>query len=487
MIVVDSKIINHKVPKNFYGIYNSESGTYLTGESMIVNKNCGMLDEMDFFQANSQKKDIFKLYNQIRSRIESRFISRGLIRNSRLVLLSSKRSNSDFLESYIQKVKSDPRRAQQLYLVDRPIWEVKTSDYPLNGPTFPVAVGSKSLQSLIISNGEEEIYRDQGYRVIKVPESLRLSFESDLNLALQDKAGIALDNNLKFLQSSKITHSFTNKDKLSNPFNTEVILTTIDDERSIMDYMDINKLLSNVDKSNLYIHADLAFSNDRLGLAGSILKIKDIYTKVGDSNIKTTKVYAQPVFYIGIQSEKGHEINLNKVPEFIKQLDEIGCSIKRFSADTFQSKSILQDLRKYDTISLSVDRPSSAYEYFKSLLQTELISLYSHDLLEKELNDLVRNTVTGKIDHPTTDGTSSKDISDAVVGSCYNAITSEESSELSASYSMNYTHINSVTDSILIDKNNELIASTIRSEENLDDDIRVSSNYDNIFEIYDKL
>ena len=627
------KSITHNkydTPKRFLGVYSSTTGNYLSNG--VVSKNCGMMDEMDFFSTNSVKKDIFNLYNQIRSRVESRFISRGLIRNSKLILLSSKRSNSDFLETYITKVKSDPRRAKQLYLVDRPIWEVKTQDYPLDGPTFLVAVGSRSLPSQMIQNEEEQVYKDQGYRIIKVPESLRLSFESDINLALQDKAGIALDNTLKFLPSSKIDKAF-NKDVIQNPFNVQIIITTLDDERGIKDYLNLDILSHNINNQRLYIHCDLAFAKDRLGLAGSVLMTKDIISKVGGKEVKTTKVYPQPVFYIAIKSEKGQEINLNSVPEFIKTLDELGFDIGRVSADSFQSKSILQDLRKYNSITLSVDRPTSAYDYFKNLLQSELIGLYKHDLLEFELNDIIHDTVANKVDHTregclhpdtliftinrghvkikdlneddviysfntmtnsissshfinlritkyvdsiyritTYDGRiiectdnhpiltkdkvyvkasdlttndrllsfgnkegimyfgpdgrlvpssvgiksidiikvdnlpvydievpefnnfllsnllvvhNSKDLADAVVGSCYNAITSEESTELSQSYSMNYEFINTHNNKEMLKDTEEIIGDESRRDLGLGLDTQINSNYDNIFSIFE--
>ena len=619
---------HYDTPKEFYGIYSSDTGNYISNG--LVSKNCGMMDEMDFFSTNSVKKDIFNLYNQIRSRVESRFISRGLIRNSKLILLSSKRSNSDFLESYINKVKSDPRRAKQLYLVDRPIWEVKTQDYPLNGPTFSVAVGSRSLPSQMIEESEEQTYRDQGYRIIKVPESLRLSFESDINLALQDKAGIALDNTLKFLPTSKIDKAF-NKDVVSNPFSVEIIITSLDDERGIKDYIDLDILRSNTEGQRLYIHCDLAFAKDRLGLAGSILKTADTTNKVGGKEVRTMKVYPQPVFYVALKSERGQEINLNSVPDFIKTLDELGFDIGRVSADSFQSKSILQDLRKYDSITMSVDRPTTAYDYFKNLLHSELIGLYKHELLNFELNDVIHDTVANKVDHTregcltpdtmirtvnrgsvmikdlleddllyaysdytnsstttnftnlritkyvdeiyvvktyddreihctgnhpilTTNGYvpadeltsshrlvsfgndsdmyfnqsnilikssvkvkevtkikvdnlpvydievpnlenfmldnnlivhNSKDLSDAVVGSCYNAITSPEATELSQSYSMNYEYIDTNNKSSIVDDMKSQVEDIIKTDNNLSGDTMISSDYDDIFSIFE--
>lgn len=476
MKIIKSKLNNYEYSKEFFTIYNSSTGNYLTNN--VVSKNCGMMDEMDFYSKSSMKKDIFSLYNKIRSRIESRFIARGLIRDSRLILLSSKRSSSDFLENYITQVKKDPLRAGQLYLVDRPIWDIKTKDYPPNSPKFLVAVGNKSLSSQIIEPDQEVIYKDQGYRILQVPESLRLSFESDINLALQDKAGIALDDNIKFLPTTKIERAFRNTSNLVNPFSVEVIMTSIDDEKSILDYLDINKLKDNVGNNNLYIHGDLAFSSDKLGIAGSILMLKEYSSKVGGRVVKTTKVYAQPVFYVGLKSTKGQEINLNKFPEFIKELDEYGFNIKRVSADSFQSKSILQLLRKYDSITLSVDRPTDAYDYFKLLLQDEIISLYPHDLLLSEMNDVVRDTVSNKIDH-SKEG--SKDILDAIVGSSFSAITSEESKSLSSSYSMEYSYLDSVTKSIDIEYNEDLIKSSNMSDSNTEDYGYVS-NYDNIFE-----
>lgn len=462
--------------RRFYGLVDCTNGNYVSNG--LISKNCGMMDEMDFYVPGSQKKDIFKLYNQLRSRIESRMISRGLIRNSKLVLLSSKRSQSDFLESYIKRVKKDPLRSKQLYLVDRPIWEVKTQDYPPDAPSFQVAVGNSSLPSLIIDDQDPSIYEDQGYRIIKVPESLRLSFESDINLALQDKAGIALSNELKFLPSSKISKAFENKSVILDPFTTQSIITSLDDESSIADYLLVDRLKLNAQNERLYIHGDLAYANDRLGLAASVLRTTQIINKVAGKEVTTIKVYPQPVFYITLESARGQEINLNKVSQFIKELDELGFDIGRVSFDGFQSRALIQDLTKYNATVISVDRPINAYEYYKTLLQSEYISLYYNKLLEFESNNVVKDIQANKVDH-TQDG--SKDLLDAVVGSCYNAITSQEASKLAESYSMNYSVATSPT--------NPLPTPDLAQMNGIDSssDISTTSNFDNIFGDLDKL
>ena len=51
--------------KRFYGLVDCTNGNYVSNG--LISKNCGMMDEMDFYVPGSQKKDIFKLYNQLRS------------------------------------------------------------------------------------------------------------------------------------------------------------------------------------------------------------------------------------------------------------------------------------------------------------------------------------------------------------------------------------------------------------------------------------
>lgn len=83
-------------------------------------------------------------------RMGSRFMVDGKIAGC-LFVVSSKKSEHDFIEQYVQKKKNDPR----MFIADAPLWEVKPSG-TYSGKTFAVAVGGANMASRIIPDDELE-------------------------------------------------------------------------------------------------------------------------------------------------------------------------------------------------------------------------------------------------------------------------------------------------------------------------------------------
>ena len=99
------------------------------------------MDEVSFGVGMDIKKESAKMmdaYNAIKARMKSRFIAYGGNFPAVLFMVSSKKSELDFLETYITKVKNDP----DTFIVDEPIWKVKPQG-TYCGKTFKVAVGNK--------------------------------------------------------------------------------------------------------------------------------------------------------------------------------------------------------------------------------------------------------------------------------------------------------------------------------------------------------
>ena len=111
----------------------------------------GLLDEVNFVKGadvQMEKSKIMQLYNSVLERINSRFIVRGRV-EGKLFLVSSKKSSSDFIESYINKQKGK----KGIYIVDSKIWEVKPKG-TYSGVNFLVASGGVTKKPLIISDEE---------------------------------------------------------------------------------------------------------------------------------------------------------------------------------------------------------------------------------------------------------------------------------------------------------------------------------------------
>ena len=121
----------------------------------------GLLDEVNFVKGadvQMEKSKIMQLYNSVLERINSRFIVRGKV-EGKLFLVSSKKSESDFIESYINRQKGK----KGIYIVDSKIWEVKPEG-TYSGEKFLVASGGVTKKPLIISDEETtwEVTLDSG-------------------------------------------------------------------------------------------------------------------------------------------------------------------------------------------------------------------------------------------------------------------------------------------------------------------------------------
>ena len=149
--------------------------------------------------------------------MESRYMKLGQLPGM-LFLVSSKKSDSDFLEQYLKRNKDKP----YLYIVDEPIWVVKADQGKYSGKTFKVAIGNTYLKSKILADNESaEPYVSNGQEVIDVPVEHRDAFELDINSALMDIAGKALSSSLKYIYYDKLKNCY--RSYLKNPFTMNEI------------------------------------------------------------------------------------------------------------------------------------------------------------------------------------------------------------------------------------------------------------------------
>lgn len=123
------------------------------GHALGTNIICAMIDEVNFKQGANirmEQSKIMETYNGVLERMGSRFMVNGKIAG-KLFIVSSKKSEYDFLESYIKKKANDP----STLVCDAKLWEVKpTGTY--SGKTFLVAVGGSNMPSRIIPDNEVE-------------------------------------------------------------------------------------------------------------------------------------------------------------------------------------------------------------------------------------------------------------------------------------------------------------------------------------------
>lgn len=395
-----------------------------TTHSIGKNVLGAVLDEVNFSNApRGSKNSVMDLYKNIRRRLESRFLKAGRIPGL-LIMVSSKNSELDFLEQYINSVKYQ----KTTWVVDKPVYEIKPPETYI-GTKFKVAVGDKTKPSRIIQSTEDvEAIIQQGYKVIEVPTEYQVAFEQDINEALKDIAGVsALSTNKLIPYPGKVDSIFDYK--RTNPFCVTEITLGLNSEDDIKDYLDDLRILKKDMHKPRFAHVDIGLKNDHLGLTvvhASKETTVDRYTPNGGIDKVLENEYDADLI-LDIKALAGSEIPLYKVREFIMWLStEIGYKFEAISFDGFQSADSMQLLKVagFNSVLQSLDRTDEPYLNLRSCIIEGRLHSYYHPLLSKELYELEHDRKAHKVDHPMTnpDGSAgSKDIADSLCGAVYQA------------------------------------------------------------------
>lgn len=422
MKIISKRIIDvDQVP--VYDVVNStpyHNFAIKTNTSTIYAHNCSGIDEVNFIAGSNPQMELSRamnLYTTIKRRMESRYMKLGKIPGM-LFLVSSKKSDMDFLEQYIKLQKDKP----YLKLIDEPVWVIKKDQGKYCGDTFKVAVGNRYLKSKILDTNESfEQYIKNGQRVIDVPVEHKDAFELDIDTSLTDIAGIAITSNMKYIYYDKLKLSY--RDYLENPFTKNTIELLFDDDVELKDYFLPDKLSRfNIEKPHC-IHWDPSVSGDATGLAMSTIAGNKEVKKLHDDKVYSDNdVVYRIEFAIRIKASPGSEIPFYKIRNFIYYLrNDLNYNIVDVSCDSFQSVDTLQQfkLNGFNAHTTSVDRSRIPYETIKNAINEERIIMPHITELEEEFLCLEDDKVRNKIDHPPT---GSKDIADAVTASVYNLL-----------------------------------------------------------------
>lgn len=412
------------VPEKGFEFIVGSKPQHTLGRAVI----CSVIDEISFAPGQSVSyvtSKVMSVYTNIRRRMESRFMVQGKCYGM-LFLVSSKATESSFLESYIA---DQVKKGYPIYVVDRPLWDIKPAAY--SGKRFKVAVGNKYIRSRVEPLGmkEEDINswidsaKKAGLSIIDVPVEHRQAFDQDLDKALQDIAGISTSAVTKAFSGEKILSCIS--PTLKNPFTMDVVTIGLNDNLKLKDFFDESLIPDNVRSAPIFIHLDASVSGDRTGLSGvAIIGTKEVTTygaDVDDETVSEELLYQQ-VFSIGIQAPGDSEISFEKTRQFIYYLkDEVGLNIKVVSTDGFQSVDTRQVLatKGFEVAYTSLDRTPDGYDGLRSAIYDQRIILLSGcNLLVEELTELERDNVTRRYDHTVY---SSKDISDSLAGAYLDA------------------------------------------------------------------
>ena len=355
-----------------------------------------------------------KVYLTVKRRMESRYQKLGEMPGI-LFLVSSKKSEHDFLEQYAKTVIDK----NHVLIVDEPLWRIKpASNY--SGKMFQVAVGDKRITSKIISEKEDpDSFIEQGFKIIDVPIEHREAFELDADSALQDIAGISSVSSTKFISMSQLETCLT--EKRLNPFRSNILTIGLHDNMKIEDFFLPDTISPNIKSAFNFIHIDTSWKADITGISMiSIGKNKKVSKYVQGSLTEELDATYTHVFTVGIKAPADSEISFAKTRDFIYHLRDIGVSITGISLDGYQSVDTSQIFTQagFSSALISVDKTADPYLALRSAIAEERIDLLSIEEMEMELTELEKDNMTGKIDHPEN---GSKDLADSLCGAHYNA------------------------------------------------------------------
>ena len=375
-----------------------------------------------------------QMHSSIKRRMKSRFQKVGKLPGV-LFTVSSKERPVAFVEQRIEEVKEngDP----SVFVREYSTWEVKPQDH-FSDETFQIAVGNDRVRSVLDPSPEQiDWYKGNGLRIIDVPEDYRPEFESDLEGALRDVAGVATEAVSPFIHRIE---------KIADAVRPELPAPILEEEWTggTLLQFDWNLVCDSFTRrlpggykeqgwrpkrhpnAPRFAHIDPALSGDSAGMC--IAHISNWTEVVRKDQFGQEYVELAPIIetdlLLAVKPPPGDEIFLGDLRAIIYQFQEHGFPILFCSLDRYQSADTMQQFRQRGIESelTSVDRTPEPYEMTKTAIYEDRIRLQRNDKLLSELQQLQRMPKGAgyKIDHPKT---GSKDIADALAGCCYNLLT----------------------------------------------------------------
>lgn len=381
-------------------------------------------DEIAFAKAgvkdiNKSKRDMQELYNIVSARIKGTFRKDGEV-HGKLFAVSSKNTESDFMEDYIQRQMSSGA-GENMYIVDKPQWEILPAS-KFSKERFWIAVGSKNQRGFVVPENQSDEagladIKAQGFKLLNPPLDMRPEFVADFDIALRDLAGIAVPGTLSFITQDSLDKCIDKTRR--NPFYTDILSIGTKDVLTIEEFFHMEAIDPRKKHLNNYIHLDLSLNTDKTGIS---MICEDGRKEIEMENGK--KMFMPNyyhVFSIAIEATRGDKIPYDKILRFILWLRRQGFNIARTSRDQFQSEYMGQliEANGIPSDKISLDRTPDGYMALRSILLEQRINMLNVAKLQDELIHLQRDAFSGKIDHPIDN---SKDTADSFAGSIWNCM-----------------------------------------------------------------
>lgn len=355
---------------------------------------CVILDEISGFaientSGHDQAKTAGAIYDMYRASVDSRFPDFG-----KLILLSFPRYKNDFIQQRYNAVVADKDTV------------IREHEFVINEEED--AFDEKNRFS--IQWEEDHI---NAYKVPRVFALRRPTWEVNPTRKITDFKIQFLTNPTDALSRfacmppDAVDAFFPSREKVDLCFNQNQI--ALDDSGRFAEWFVPD------DDKMYFMHVDLAQKHDHCAVAlAHVEKWVKTHT-INDIDIVVPVVVVDAVRWWTPTADK--PVDFTDVKNYILDVRNRGFRIKKVTFDRWNSFDIMNELRAFGINTETLSVAKKHYEDMKMLVSEERIVGPSIDLLKDELVQL--RIIRDKVDHPRK---GSKDLSDAVCGSIYNAI-----------------------------------------------------------------
>lgn len=409
-------------PKNIHMAVGAQA-MHILGQSVYG----GCLDEANFgkkkSQTSTERSQMQDLYSQTRDRIASRFLNASGTNPGFLVVVTSKKDQSDFMEQHIEKVQG----SKGVYISDYALWEAKTNLQ--SSKKFYVFCGDERRDPRILKEDEVVDFMDTGH-VVPIPDTeyFRDRFQYDLPDALRNLAGVSTHGARKFIFNRELFWQTINSaTEREHPFTVQSAKIGLGYPTKLVDYVNRTAILKLVDKTNdiwipkyypkskRWIHVDLAKNQDAAGMCMGCIKGISRVEKI-DEEGHTYKAFLLEIwidFLIQIVAAPNSQIDFEQIRDIIYFLKDNHFPIDYVTYDWWQSTDSIQLLIKSGIRAKeqSMDRTRVPYDVLRACLLEGRLDVYNYNIFNDEILNL--NDLGKKIDHPVS---KSKDVSDSCAG-----------------------------------------------------------------------
>ena len=376
-----------------------------------------VLDEANFYkktaknESPNEKTRAHQLFNEANTRITSRFMRSGKTPGL-VVLISSRKFQSSFLDSKIEEARTNPTVGKRTKVIECAHWEIRDPS-EFSGKKFTVLKGTDRYPSRILEDDEA---LPEGGEIIEVPVEYLEQFQLDPDLALRDLAGVSTVGSTLFYSDPSAIRKCVSTTRL-HPFTAPTISIPLGSGNRLRDFLTIRDLC-HVESSQWvpivnpstprFIHFDLAYSEENMGIC------------MGHPFRKPSgQLSAYLDFMLRVSPPATGQLDLTSIPDFVKFLRELGFRIPLVTFDQFQSRVLMQLLVQAGFKAELVSVQLNHFNDTKSGFSQGLVDMYDYEPFMDETSHLLRDQAGGRPHHSTGEFDDVNDAVSSVVSQCF--------------------------------------------------------------------